>query len=287
MSGPRASVPSRILDAAVRHLQAAGIDPALLDAQLLMAEAAGVSRATLLAGYAPGDAAIARFEAWVAMRARRVPVAYIIGRKEFYSLDFFVTPEVLIPRPETETAVDAALAALADRPDSRVLDIGTGSGAIAIAIAHNAPAARITAADISSGALEVARHNAAKHGLSDRIEFRVADLFDVRHDGAPLGLFDLIVSNPPYIADDEIASLAPEVRDHEPRIATVAGPDGLAFYRRIAAGARAQLNPGGAIIVEIGAGQSCAVQGIFAQSGFSAASVLNDLAGHPRALTMR
>lgn len=282
---------SRVADAvadAARKLTAAGIENADLDASLLMVAAAGVSRERILVrDFIADESAIARFDSFVARRAAREPLAYIVGHKEFYSLDFIVTPDVLIPRPETEILVEAALKAAETRGSISMLDIGTGSGAIAIAIAHHAPAARVTAVDISPVALEIARRNAAKHGLSSRVDLRIADLFEIRDDLDPLGKFDLIVSNPPYISASEIGSLEPEVRDYEPRIATVAGSDGLECYRRIAAGAGTHLEPGGTVIVEIGAAQNAAVRKIFAREGFAAVSQLSDLAGLPRTLVMR
>jgi release factor glutamine methyltransferase len=268
---------------AIRRFEAAGIESARLDAEILMAEAAGITREDLLAvGCEPDKVALVRFGVWMKLRERRCPIAYIVGHKEFFSLNLAVTRDVLVPRPETERLVEAALEALADNPQSSVLDLGTGSGAIAIAIAHNAPLVRVTATDVSPAALEISRENARVHGLSNRIDFIRADLFRVVGGGTPIGRFNLIVSNPPYIAEGEIDSLAPEVSAHEPRFALAGGPDGLEFHRRIAAGARAHLLPEGMVLVEIGEGQGPAVVEIFKQAGFSVVSVLNDLGGRPR-----
>jgi release factor glutamine methyltransferase len=222
----------------------------------------------------------------VARRERREPVAYILGHKEFYSLEFEVSPAVLIPRPETEMLVSAALESIARLPVPRVLDIGTGSGAIAIAIAVNSPAVQVTATDISADALEVASRNAAAHRVADRVTLRLADCFDVRDLGAPLRRFDLIVANPPYIDDAAIAGLMPDVRDYEPRVALSGiageGADGLEFYRRIAAGALDHLEAQGEVIVEAGAMRSSDVAGIFERAGLNTRAVIDDLAGHHR-----
>jgi release factor glutamine methyltransferase len=247
---------------------------------VLLAHAGGVTRAALLAGSANLDGDAARtFAAMIERRASREPLAYIIGHKEFFSLDFEVTPAVLIPRPETETLIDAALKFLAPRRGSSVLDIGTGSGAIAISIAANVPDAGIKATDISKEALEVARGNAIRHRCDRRIDLVAADLFP-----ADNSRFDLILSNPPYVSEMDIDTLQPEVRLHEPRHALAAGNDGLDFYRRIAPGSRSRLNPDGAVMVEIGAGQAFAVAALFRRAGFSKIDAVRDLAGLERVI---
>ena len=276
------------IDIAARRLAAVGIASSRLDAEVLLAEAAGVTRETIVTGSIDlSPAILKKFEAMVARREKREPVAYIVGHKEFYSLDFEVTPAVLIPRPETEFVVTAALEAIATMRDPRVLDIGTGSGAIAIAIAANAPAARVTATDTSDDALAVAARNAMLHQVAGRVEFRRADCFEVGEGESPLAFFDLIVSNPPYIDEESLASLEPEVLNFEPRIALAAGPDGLNFFRRIAAGASVHLQADGELIVEVGAGQAAAVSQIFEGAGLRTFSVLNDFAGHPRVVRAR
>ena len=271
-----------------RLLAGAGVEDARLDAEVLMAEAAGVARADVLAGLsALSPETLARFEAMIARRMTREPVAHIVGHKEFYSLDFEVSPAVLIPRPETETIVAAALKSIANLAEARVLDIGTGSGAIAISIAANARHAQVLATDISADALAIAKRNAVRHQVQDRVTQRLADCFAMLDDGAPLARFDLIVSNPPYVDDAEIARLAPEVRSFEPHVALSAGRDGLDFYRRIAAGARSHLVREGGLMVEVGAGQARAVSEIFAAHALRVVSVIDDLAGHQRVVHAR
>ena len=272
-----------MLEEARRALAVAGVENGRLDAEVLLARACGVSRAMLMSDAARlNPDVIRKFRRTVARRAEREPLAYIIGHKEFFSLDFEVTPAVLIPRPETETLVEEALKFLTPRKPPRVLDIGTGSGAIAVAIAMNALDAHLVATDISESALEVARHNAMRHRCEDRIDFIDTDLFppgDAR--------FDLIVSNPPYIADADLDALQPEIRLHEPRLALAAGADGLDFYRRIVAECRSRLNPDGALMVEIGAGQLNAVQALFRRAGFSNIDAVRDLARIDRVVAAR
>jgi release factor glutamine methyltransferase len=277
------------IDTGARRLAASGVESASLDAELLMAAAAGVTRAEILSGGAVlSSETLARFDAMLTRRTKREPLAYIVGHKEFYSLDFEVSPAVLIPRPETELAVTASLEAIERESYPRVLDIGTGSGVVAIAIAANAPAARVTATDISADALALAARNAARHRVADRVTFRRADCFEVLDAEPPLGRFDLIVSNPPYIDDGALAGLEPEVRGYEPRVALGAGSDGLNFFRAIASGARAHFSSSaGELIVEVGAGQAAAVAQIFERAGLRVVSVLDDLAGLPRVVRAR
>jgi release factor glutamine methyltransferase len=273
----------RLLEDASEALAAAGVENPRLDAELILAQAAQASRPSLISGLVKlGDFARNRYAAMLQRRAAREPLAYILGRKEFYSIEFEVTPAVLIPRPETETIVAAALEFLASRKAARVLDIGTGCGAIAIAIAANAARAQVLATDISSNALEVARRNAAR--LGSRADFRRADCFDVIDGGEALGRFDLVVSNPPYVCDREIDCLQPEISRFEPRHALAGGTDGMNFYRRIVRGIRDYLAPDGALIVEVGDSQSGAVADIFRAAGLPAITTLADLTGVPRAV---
>ena len=270
-----------LIRAAAQMLEARGVEGAILDAEILMAEATGLARARLSDSVPLRRDTIMRFGEYVARRAAREPLAYIIGRKEFFSLDFEVTPSVLIPRPETETLVAAALEFIAGRPESLVLDIGTGAGAIAIAIAANAPGARIVATDISKESLEVAQRNAERLGVANRIEFRHGDCWGALDRSLP-ARFDLAVSNPPYVEDAALDALAPEIRKYEPRIALAGGPDGLGFCRRIVGGAVDFIRPGGELQVEIGAGQAARVIEMCREAGCTRAVAIRDLAGIER-----
>ena len=278
------------IDKAARRLAVSGIESARLDAELLMAAAAGVTREAVITGSIDlSPATLSNFETMIGRREKREPVAYLLGRKEFYSLDFEVNPAVLIPRPESEIVVAAALGFIAGAPDARVLDIGTGSGAIAIAIAVNAPRVRVTAVDISADAIAVASRNAQHHRVEDRVTFRRADCFEILDGGPALGSFEVIVSNPPYLDDAEIAALEPDVRGYEPRVALRAGAGGLDILRRIAAGVpqHQHLASAGELIVEVGAEQAAAVAKLVEEAGLRVVSVINDFAGHPRVVRAR
>jgi release factor glutamine methyltransferase len=262
----------------VSALRAVGLEGASGDARVLLAYALGISRERLTLAMAedvPANTAT-RFHAAIAARARYQPVAQITGRRAFYGRDFIVTPDVLDPRPDTETLIDAAMAHLF----TRVLDLGTGSGAIAATLLAERPEATALAVDLSQAALDVAARNAQALGVADRLELRRSDWF-----GEIAGMFDLIVSNPPYIGAPEMAALAPDVRLHEPHMALVpAGDDGtgLAAHRVICAQAASFLRPGGWLMVEIGYRQADAVQALFRTAGFDAVSLRYDLPGHPR-----
>jgi release factor glutamine methyltransferase len=267
------------------RLAQAHVENPRLDTELLLAEAAGVIRAKLFAGSIDlDDEAQRRFEALVRRRAAREPLAYITGRKEFYSIEFEVAPAVLVPRPETETIVDLALKFAAERPNCRLLDIGTGCGAIAVAVASNAPGVRVVATDISTDALAIAHRNAIRLGLESRARFIHADCWDTLDGGEPLGRFDIVVANPPYVCESEMARLEPEIRDFEPRIALDGGADGLDFYRRIVAELRDHLIAGGAVIIEVGKGQAATVAAMLQAAGCVDVGVSNDLSGIPRAV---
>jgi len=292
MPGPTASTQtpkvSVVLDGAAASLAGAGIESARLDAQLLLAAAARVDRAPLLSGSADlSPETLAQFEAMMARRQAREPVAYILGRREFFSLAFEVNREVLIPRPHTETVVDVALEFIAEHPRARVLDLGTGPGAIAVALAANAPQVSVVATDIWPPALALARRNAVSNKVAERIGFVVADLFERLDAGPALGKFDLVISNPPYIVDDQVALLEPEVRNFEPQVALRGGPDGLDFFRRIAAGVKSHLERGSLLVLEVGAGQDSAVAAILAAAGMHPAGVIKDLDGIARVVTAR
>jgi release factor glutamine methyltransferase len=267
------------------RLAQAHVENPRLDTELLLAQAVGVTRANLFAGSLELDAETQRrFEALIRRRAAREPLAYITGRKEFYSLEFEVTPAVLVPRPETETIVDVALKFAAERRNCRLLDIGTGCGAIALAIVSNAPGVRVVATDISMDALAIAHRNAGRLGLESGMRFVHADCWDTLDGGEPLGWFDIVVSNPPYVCDSEIARLEPEIRNFEPRVALDGGPDGLESYRRIVAGLGDHLVDGGVVILEVGQGQADSVAPMLQAAGCVDVSVLNDLSGIARAV---
>jgi len=271
--------------ALAKKLRDAGIDSAEANARLLIAHALNIDRAELMAngGRALDQDEMQSIDALGRRRLKREPIARIFGRKEFWSLSLQVSPVVLVPRPETETVVEAALdAVLRDAlqmQELRILDIGTGSGALLLALLSELAKAVGIGTDISAAALEVARANAARCKLAGRTRFVACDI------AAGLqGPFDLIVSNPPYVARGDIASLAPEVRDYDPALALDGGADGLDGYRAIAAQARHLLAPGGRLIVELGAGQEDAVRALFTKAGLTVTAVRDDLAGIPRAL---
>jgi len=240
-----------------------GLNTPRLDAEVLLAEALGMDRVGLYTHFDqplhPEE--LARFKKLLQKRLRREPVAYIIGRQEFWSLTFKVTPDVLIPRPETEILVTEALKVLSSPAriaggTFRILEMGTGSGAISVALAGELPSASLVATDLSAKALAVARENASRLGVDGQIQFVQGDLF------APLeeeSAFELIVTNPPYIAEDDFPSLPPEVRESEPRLALDGGKDGLNFFRRALPRGGEFLNPGGWFLAEIGAGQDQSV----------------------------
>ncbi len=271
-----------------RVLGQAGIENGRLDAEVLLRYLLDLEKEQLYlsAGAPIGAGQEARFRELLLRRARREPVAYITGRKEFWSLDFVVTPAVLIPRPETELLVEVALQYVeqpARRSSVRVLDAGTGSGAISVCLAKVKPAAEIVAVDISPVALDVALINARLHGVAGRIRFLTGDIFAPIK---PLGKrFDVIVSNPPYVRTGELSTLAPEINKWEPMIALDGGADGIDFYRRIIGEAHEYLAPGGAIVLEIGADMGPAVAELFACSGgYRPATVYRDYSGKDRVI---
>lgn len=249
-----------------------------VDARVLLAHVLDCDRAWLVA-HADDALARADAEAFFALAKRRrdgEPVAYLVGRREFWGLELAVTPAVLIPRPETETLVEALLARLpADRP-LRLLDLGTGSGAIALALAKERPRAQVLATDVSRDALDVARANAQRLALAN-----VAFLRSDWYAGVDPGPYDAIASNPPYVAAGDPHLAEGDLR-HEPRTALTPGGDGRAALRTIVAGARARLVPGGVLAVEHGHDQSEAVQRLYADAGFAGIAVCRDLAGLPR-----
>lgn len=252
-----------VLDWATQDFSARGIESARLDAELLVARALGIDRIGLyLDLHRPlQEAERSAIRPLVARRRDREPVAYILGHRDFFGRRFEVTPDVLIPRPDTETLVEHALAQIPKDAPSRVLDVGTGSGAIAVTLASERPAARITATDISKAALEVAGRNAAAHGVQDRITFEHVDLLRA---SSP---YDVIVSNPPYIARTELETLQEEVRDHEPDTALFGGEDGLDVIRRLLDVARPAVEAGAHLLIEVGAAQAAAVVDLGIETG--------------------
>ena len=270
------------------RLQASGIDEPGFEAEYLMRHALGCTRESLLFSLdtALSVSAQRRFDSLISRRASGEPSAYITGRKEFYGLDFKVDPRALIPRPETELLVELVLDFASPRTPVRttlnIIDVGTGCGAIAVALAKHLPTATIFSTDLSHDALELARENLALHNLEDRVVMLHGDLLALN-----LPPIDILVSNPPYIPSPEISTLAPEIRDHEPRLALDGGPDGLSIIERLVEQARDKLSPGGAMFIEIGwdQGESAASRARHFWPD-AQASITPDLAGLDRVLTL-
>jgi release factor glutamine methyltransferase len=259
-----------------------------LCAELLLAHALGCQRLELYTRHeqVPPQGALASFREAVREAASGRPIAYLTGFKEFFSLAFEVTPAVLIPRPETEVLVERTIALIrsTDPRLRRVLDLGTGSGCIAVSLARHLPGAQVFASDISAAALDVARRNAERHGLLDRIEFREGDLLACWQDVEP---FDVIVSNPPYIGTREADELPASVREYEPHAALYAGEDGLAVLRRIAAEAPSRLVAGGHLLTEVGYRQSAAVRALLDEAGWRDIVTYRDDLRHERVVHAR
>lgn len=281
MSGPGASPPTiaACFRAAREQLAGAGIAEPDTDLRLLMAQVLNTAPGQIILHLRDSIGAenIAAFEALVARRAAREPLSHILGKREFYGRMFEISPAVLDPRPETETLVALAL----QEPFERLLDLGTGSGCIALTLLAERPRAKACAVDLSEQALDVARRNAAPLGVADRVDFARSDWWQ-----AVDGRFDLIVSNPPYISAEDYEGLAPELA-FEPKIALTPGDDGLDAYRQIAAGLSAHLTLGGRVLVEFGAGQGDAVAGIFRAKGLTQITLHKDLDARDRVLSAR
>lgn len=271
------------------RLRAAGIDDSRLEAEYLLRELLAMDRSRLFlhAGDPVPAEVVARFGRVLARRCRREPLQYIFGSLEFWSREFVVSPDVLVPRPETEFLIEQALARVraGGAPPSLVLDLCTGSGVIAVVLALELDRP-VLAVDCSRAALAVARRNVRRHRVDDRVMVLCADLFSALPDRP---CYDLVVSNPPYVAGHELERLDPEVRDWEPRLALAGGEDGLDVIRRIAAGCAVCLRPGGWLFMEIGCDQEQAVLSLFSSPrlGFTDVAVLPDLAGRPRVLQAR
>ncbi|HEU0175290.1 MAG TPA: peptide chain release factor N(5)-glutamine methyltransferase [Blastocatellia bacterium] len=279
---------SETLKAASESLRAASVPNDLLDAQTLLAEALGEDRTYLIINFnrqLPEDL-LSKFRAMVNRRAAGEPLQYITGHQEFFGLDFEVTPDVLIPRPETELIVEETIRIVQKYGIARpvIVDVGAGSGAIAVALARELSAARVIASDISEAALRVARHNAARHGLGDRVGFVASDLLDAF---AEEDFADFILSNPPYVSEEEMPSLQREVRDWEPRLALTDSNDGLSLYRRLLKGAPSHLKPGGHLICEMGYIQSERISAMVNHNVWGAGRLLDDLQGIPRTIVLQ
>ena len=274
----------RVITWTTSHFAERGIDSPRLDAELLLAAVLGKNRLYLYTHYDQPLTPSERdaYRAFVQRRAKHEPVAYILGEREFYGLAFTVTRDVLVPRPETEHLVDAVREWFDEHPCARprIVDVGTGSGAIAVALAAQIPAAEITAIDISAAALDVARQNATRHGVQERVRLLAGDLLEPVAGEAP---FDVVAANLPYIAESERPDLMPEVRDYEPDLALFAGVDGLALLRRLIAAAPARLASPGLLALEMGAGQWPEVQrALNESSAFTGVRAVADLQGHKR-----
>jgi len=286
MSQERVAVAAALREAA-RRLKAAGVDTPELDARRLLEAATGFTTEAVLRdpGHPLNDEQQRRLAHYIARRAAREPVSRIVGLREFYGRRFMVTPATLDPRPESETLIEAALTLVPRDGQTRILDICTGTGCLLLTLLAELPLATGIGTDISPAALEVARQNARALRLEQRVQWTETDLADGLD-----GPFDLIVANPPYIPSGDIADLAPEVRQHDPRLALDGGPDGLALYRRIVADAR-RLAPRGSVVLELGLGQLQAVEAMIRASmpDAGAASVTGhlDLARHTRCVSWK
>jgi release factor glutamine methyltransferase len=291
-SFPRATEPPAAraaLAQGVARLEAARVASAALNAELLLLHALGRDRTWLYTHpeHAMSADEAAEFARLIEERAAGTPSQYLTGKQEFWGLEFEVTRDVLIPRPETEHVVEVALARLAARRGDalRVADVGTGSGCIAVALARELPKARVVATDVSGAALEVARRNAERLGVAERIEFRETNLLDAYLPGASGDEgFDLIGSNPPYVALGEAAALAREVREHEPHGALFGGETGAEIYPALIAQAEKLLRRGGALVVELGYDSAARVRPLVETSAWREIEISNDLAGIPRVL---
>jgi release factor glutamine methyltransferase len=269
------------------RLSGAGIADAALDAELLLRHVTGWDRATLLASPTAKLATepASRLRKLVEERARRRPLQHLTGTQWFWRHELHVTPDVLIPRPETELLVEAVLEVLDGAARPLAVDVGTGSGCIALSLAAELPEARIHATDISRAALSVAEQNAVRLGLAERVCFHAGDLLEPLMHLA--GRFHLVVSNPPYVDPSEAASLAPEVRDHEPHVAVFAPLQRYSVYCRLVPQARQLLGPGGRLVLEVGQAMSDEVSRICSQAGFDVERIVPDLQAIPRVVVAR
>jgi release factor glutamine methyltransferase len=277
--------PLELARLAAEHLATRGVTDGRLDAELLLAHVLGIRRLDLYLQFERPltDEEVAAYREAIRRRARREPLQYITGEAAFRELVLRVDPRVLIPRPETEVLVgevlDWARGEAAAGGALSALDVGTGSGAIALSLLREGPFGRVVATDVSAGALEVAAANAAALGLADRLELRAGSVWSAVGE---VERFHVIVANPPYVMESERATLMPEVRDHEPGAALFSGPDGLEVVREIVGGARAHLRAGGLLALEVGVGQASTVAGLVSAAGLASPRVVVDLAGRER-----
>jgi release factor glutamine methyltransferase len=278
---------ARLLDWTVRYLDEKGSESPRLDAEVLLAHALGCKRIDLYTRHdeAASEDTRAKFKDLIRRRVRGCPVAYLVGRKEFFSLPFEVNPAVLIPRPDTECLVVECLRLARDLPYPRVLDIGTGSGAIAIAVAHQHRGAQVTAVDVSTQALALAKRNADRNGVADRIRFLHGDLFAPIPSGER---FEFILSNPPYIARSDLPRLPAGVRDYEPLLALDGGDDGFEVFNRLVDQAQTYLASGGYLLIEIGSPQEEPARNrISLHKDYQLGKTILDGSSHPRVLRAR
>lgn len=282
---------NRLLTWTTDYFRQSGSQSPRLDAEVLLAHACSCQRIELYTAFdqVPEQAVVDQFREFIRRRSEGTPVAYLVGYREFYSLDFKVSPAVLIPRPETEFLVVAAIdlvkqSTIQGHP-IQIADIGTGSGAIAVTIAKNVAGCRITATDISRGALDIARENAATHDVGERIDFVECDLFGGLSQDQT---FDYVLSNPPYIGESERGELSTDVLDHEPSQALFAGPDGTEVIRRLVPAAAERLLPGGWLLIEISPKIQRTVCQLIDETGaFEMASITKDLSGLARVVQSR
>jgi release factor glutamine methyltransferase len=277
----------RLLEWTAKFLAQKGSETPRLDTEVLLAHALGCKRIELYTRHDEVAAEEGRqtFRELIRRRVEGCPVAYLVGRKEFFSLELEVSPAVLIPRPDTECVVDECLRLARGIAEPDVLDVGTGSGCLAVAVARRHAGARVTAVDLNPEALAVAARNAARHGVAERVRFVAGDVYGPLAAGER---FDFILSNPPYIRRGDIAGLPPGVRDYEPHLALDGGEDGYAVFDRLVAGAPAHLKPGGYLIVEIGSAQEGpGRERIGRVPGYELARTVFDGSGHPRVLRAR
>ncbi len=280
---------ARLLDWTRVFLSERQIESARLCAEILLARAMNCERLQLFLRYqhVPDPDVLTRFREAVRRAAAGEPIAYITGEKEFFSLTFETAPDVLIPRPETEIIVERVIAAVRREGlsrDAEILDVCTGSGCVAIALARHLPDVRVRASDKSADALAIARRNAERHALAERVAFLESDLFAALPAETR---FDALTCNPPYIPTQELATLSPTVRDHEPRLALDGGDDGLAIVRRVLREAPPFMAPSGWLLMEVMAGQSATVQTLAAENGWTEVTVHRDAGGHERVLQAR